>query len=561
MKHNEIKNKNTDCLLIGHNNGRFEEQVELVKKSRNNSLYYKELCLNYIKVHNKIFSLADFVNQFFTECNDIKAVDMFESFSAGIAYLGTFLKKHNLSFQFIRNFQKEKNELENLLKEDDILTVAIMTTYYVSESPLIEVVKFIRKFNKNIKIIVGGPFVFTLCQVQPQMVIYDMFLKIDADFYINDAQGEQTLVNLINCIKGNLDVGICNNLYYKNKQCDFIQTTSKKEDNRITENTVDWNLFGSKIGLSADIRTAISCPFSCAFCGFPQRTGNYQKNSIENILKELKALKDVQQLNNVKFIDDTFNVPKSRFRNILKSMIDENIGITWLSNYRAQFADDEIVGLMKESGCVGVFLGIESGSNEVLQNMNKKASIEELYRGIKLLKKNGIVTFGSFVIGFPGETKETVKKTIEFIENSNIDFYRVNLWFLDKITPIWNDKDKFGIVGEGFDWKHNTMDSREASEWVDEIFQTIKNTTWLTSYEFDFENIIHMLGLGFNLNDIKEIVNFFNAGIIERIKSGKDNNMSSALLSEVISKAGHITKCFKEGTFIEVEDLQVDFDI
>lgn len=82
-----------------------------------------------------------------------------------------------------------------------------------------------------------------------------------------------------------------------------------------------------------------------------------------------------------------------------------------------------------------------------LNNMNKSADIDKYKEGIKLLKENGIVTMASFIIGFPGETYETVKDTINFIEETQPDFYRAQLWYCEPITPIWNKKDKYGIKG------------------------------------------------------------------------------------------------------------------
>lgn len=100
---------------------------------------------------------------------------------------------------------------------------------------------------------------------------------------------------------------------------------------------------------------------------------------------------------------------------------------------------------MKESGCEGVFLGIESGNNQILATMNKIASVEKYLEGIALLKEFDIVTYGSIIIGFPGETGETVQDTIGFIEDSGLDFYRAQLWYCEPITPIRKDRQKYQL--------------------------------------------------------------------------------------------------------------------
>ena len=104
---------------------------------------------------------------------------------------------------------------------------------------------------------------------------------------------------------------------------------------------------------------------------------------------------------------------------------------------------------MAKSGCKGVFLGIESGSPTILKNMNKAATIERYAEGIKMLKARGITTFGSFILGFPGETDTTVAETIDFIRSNKPDFYRAQM-LNEPGTPIHLEKDKYQIKGEGF---------------------------------------------------------------------------------------------------------------
>ena len=112
----------------------------------------------------------------------------------------------------------------------------------------------------------------------------------------------------------------------------------------------------------------------------------------------------------VVFIDDTFNVPLPRFKDICRMMIKNDYQFNWFSYFRCSNSDEEAIDLMAQSGCKGVFLGIESGSPAILKNMTKAATPEKYVEGMKLLHQHNIMTFGSFIIGFPGETDETVNK-------------------------------------------------------------------------------------------------------------------------------------------------------
>ncbi|MCP5052284.1 MAG: radical SAM protein, partial [bacterium] len=316
------------------------------------------------------------------------------------------------------------------------------------------------RYNNTARIIIGGPFISTQFRAQgADFLVYLLETTIGADVYVNSSQGEATLVNILHALKNNLPLDGINNIYYK-KDGKYISTPLLKEQNKLSENMVDWNLFADKAGGCINIRTAISCPFSCAFCGFPQHAGKYQYVDVEDIRTELRLLDKIQPLQCLNFIDDTFNVPVKRFKEILRMMIREKFKFRWVSNFRCQFADGEMVELMKESGCNGVFLGIESADNQVLRNMKKAATVEKFRQGIALLKEYEIVTMGSFIIGFPGETPETVKDTMQFIQETQLDFFRAQPWYCEPITPVWQEREKYGLRGESFEWRHNTMDSQ-----------------------------------------------------------------------------------------------------
>ena len=200
-------------------------------------------------------------------------------------------------------------------------------------------------------------------------------------------------------------------------------------------------------------------------------------------------------------------------------MIREKFKFRWVSNFRCQFADREMVELMKESRCDGVFLGIESANNQVLGNMNKAATVEKFRQGIALLKEHEIVTMGSFIIGFPGETPGTVKDTIQFIEETQLDFYRAQLWYCEPITPIWQEREKYGLRGESFEWQHNTMDSQTACNFLDELFLNIQNSLWVPQYNFDFDKIWQLKLRGMDIPQIKEFLRALHRGIKEKLKN------------------------------------------
>ncbi len=215
---------------------------------------------------------------------------------------------------------------------------------------------------------------------------------------------------------------------------------------------------------------------------------------------------------------------KNVFKEILQMMIRNKFNFRWNLNFRCQFADEEIISLMKEAGCEGVFLGIESGSDLILNNMNKKATKNKLSKGLQLLNKYGITSYGSFIIGFPGETNDTVKETINFIEENQPTYFRTQLWYCDPLTPIWRERNKYEIKGSMFQWSHKTMNFTQACDHIERIFLTVKNSIWLPQNSFEFFSLFYLQRKGMTPNQINQFLKIFNQLVATKL--GKEDNIT-----------------------------------
>lgn len=521
-----------DCLIIGHNDMDFAEYERTIRQTDIRSGAYRDLNMNFVRYNNRPYNAMEVFNLFCREDNEdkgsgshISPLNMLDTFSAAIAYLGTYLDKHAFTFDYVNSFQDEKEELAKKLMQENIVAIAVTTTLYVSFFPIVEVVEFIRTYNRSAKIVIGGPFVSTKARNLAPAELNFLFQTIGADFYVNSSQGETSLIKLIHVLKNNLPVAQVNNIYYKTDS-GYQSTPISRENNRLSENMVNWDLFSQRVGNYAAVRTAISCPFSCAFCGFPEHAGPYQTAEVQKIEQELNRLDRIGKVKSVHFIDDTFNIPVRRFKEILKMMINKKFTFKWHSYFRSQFADKEMVEMMEESGCEGVFLGLESGSDKILKNMNKSVKPDEYYRGIQLLKEHHIVTYGNFIVGFPGEIHESVEETLHFIKDSGLDFYRAQSWYCEPITPIWRDRDKYHLKGESFEWSHSTMTASIAADLVEKIFLTLDKAKWVPQYNFDFDNIWHLKHRGMSIETIKNFLSAFNNGIEEKLANPTQKEIS-----------------------------------
>jgi anaerobic magnesium-protoporphyrin IX monomethyl ester cyclase len=168
------------------------------------------------------------------------------------------------------------------------------------------------------------------------------------------------------------------------------------------------------------------CEAGCSFCLFPQvMYGNkYRPRRVENVLDEIEYdIKLFPALREIMFEDDTFTLAKYRERleKICEGLLKRKIRISWSCNARADINDLSVLKLMKKAGCRMMCTGFESGDEKILENIRKGVSLSSMRRFSELCREAGISVHGCFVIGAPGETKLSIKKTVEFASSLDID--------------------------------------------------------------------------------------------------------------------------------------------
>lgn len=162
------------------------------------------------------------------------------------------------------------------------------------------------------------------------------------------------------------------------------------------------------------ILTARGCPFKCVYCatrGYYGRT--WRPRSVESVIEELKEMVEKHGLKDIGFWDDTFTINRERVIAVCRRIIEEKLGIEWICLSRVDTVDPEILGWMKRAGCYQIQFGVESGDEEILRVLGKNTTIEQVRNAFRWSKEEGIEPAAFFMLGNPGETEESVKKTIE----------------------------------------------------------------------------------------------------------------------------------------------------
>ena len=214
------------------------------------------------------------------------------------------------------------------------------------------------------------------------------------------------------------------------------------------------------------------CPYRCNYCASPfhWKRDKTQYRSPNSVIEEMKYLKTnywdqkkeydysasanignkqslkIKDNTIVYFVDDVFTIKKERVKTILKMIIDEGLSMNWKCEARTDHLDEEICELMADSGCVRVKLGFESGSDRILKQIQKDETKEEMRIGAKMLKEAGVPFTAYFMTGFPGETDEDLKETINFAKEIKADYYSLSI-----LSPYYGTKMYYDLVDQGFE--------------------------------------------------------------------------------------------------------------
>lgn len=173
----------------------------------------------------------------------------------------------------------------------------------------------------------------------------------------------------------------------------------------------------------APILTARGCPYNCTYCAGKITTGQrIRKRSVKHVMEEIKLLYNKYGVRELHFIDDTFTSDKARSIQICKEILNNNlkVTITFPNGVRLNTLDEELLYWLKKAGCYSITLGIESGSQKILNDMKKGLKLEMVEQKINLINKFRIDIMAFFILGYPTENKQTILQTIAFAKRLKI---------------------------------------------------------------------------------------------------------------------------------------------
>ena len=339
----------------------------------------------------------------------------------GIGYIAAILLQNGINVEILdinaRRYTDEQVREELKRRSYDIVGMGGVVSLFREVKKL---TKMIKEIKPEAPIVIGGSVGDTI----PEVVL----TRTNADFCII-GEAEYTFLELCRRIEeGGKDFSDINGLAYMKGGSIYVTEKRKGVENldEIPFPAYDLlemdiylkNQYGHTSGYKKSLTTSTTrgCVYACTFCAKSFRQYPYRIRSIDNVIAEIKYLKNKYDIDFIAFSDDLFVVSKKRVLDFCERMVNENLKIKWVCSSRVNLVDDEILRAMKKAGCVAIAYGVESGSQKILDIMDKKVKVEDAKNTLNLTFKNGLWPIITLICGMPEETKETIQETVEFMK-------------------------------------------------------------------------------------------------------------------------------------------------
>ncbi len=376
-----------------------------------------------------------------------------------LAYAAAVLEKEGLEVELIDCPPLYISREKLLEKIDKNIILVVIQTATPSIKEDLETARQIKNKFPEIKIALVGPHVSVLDkEILGENLYIDFIARGEYDYTIRDlAKSLVEKTNPINILGITLRK---DGEVIRNQNRPYIENLDElpfparhflpmeKYFEPVFKSKRTFRLFGSR-----------GCPFGCTFCLWPQ-TMYGRKIRFRNpkkIVDEIEHLINVYQAKGIYFEDDTFTAIPKQVIEICDEILKRKIKIPWLCLGRVDCINEELLKKMKAAGCTMIRYGAESSSQKLLDRVNKKITVEQIVKAIEMTKKNGIETYADYLLGLPGETKETLEETIKFAIRIDTDYVQFPVVIPYPGTELYREAVENGWLKKSLDPTDNSV--------------------------------------------------------------------------------------------------------
>jgi radical SAM superfamily enzyme YgiQ (UPF0313 family) len=352
----------------------------------------------------------------------------------GLAYIAAFLRQNNVDVRIIDSLALCLNQEEvcERAKEEspNFIGITVLTQQYTAA---VNLSRALKDTMREVPIVFGGIHV----SAEHEAIIED---EDSVDFCVR-GEGEFTVLDLINTVENGGDLKTVKGITHRvkgqavvNPPRDFMNNLD--EIPFPARDMLPTKLYRGTIALEggrpfSTILATRGCPFSCHYCALATMWKTQRRRSVENVLDEIEYLKKSYGIKYLEFIDDLLTVDKKWVIQLCRGMCERGLDdIQWECCGRIGLMDDELLQEMRRANCRCVSYGIEFGSQRMLDFVNKKITIPQVYDTVSRTNKAKIPIKGLFMMGYPTETKEEIQETLELARSLRLDYLAVSI-----VTP------------------------------------------------------------------------------------------------------------------------------
>ena len=335
----------------------------------------------------------------------------------GLGYVAAYLRAHDISVKIVDcTFMREKEALEEIRRSKPRI-IGIQAMFSMKE----KAVEFAMQLREDCDVLVaGGP----LATSNPEEFVSSF------DFVVL-GEGEQTMLELTEAVENGTNVESIPGIVFKTNG--EIKYTSPRSfignldrlpfpSRDMFDNEAYKHYYKSSFGYTTtSVMTSRGCPFLCDFCSRPVFGNSFRSRTASNIVDEVETVKKLGY-ERVWFADDCFTLNRNRLLGICDELVQRGVKIGWECLSRVDTVDLQVAQRMKRAGCVRVFLGLESGNDNVLKVMNKQATVKQAEEAVRIFKEVKVQTGAFFILGYPGENDGTILDTVDFASSLPLDY-------------------------------------------------------------------------------------------------------------------------------------------
>lgn len=373
----------------------------------------------------------------------------------GILYISAYLGLKGIANEvFDTTFSSKEAFRAHLLQHQP--PVVAFYTNLMTKLNVLEMLGFIRKQEtlRHTKVILGGPDVTYNCAA---------YLQQGADVIVI-GEGEQTMAELVPALESGADLELVNGIaFFREHQ--LVRTKPREkmkslEDlplpNReaipIEKYLHTWKTYHGKSSMT--VSTQRGCPYTCKWCSTAVYGQSYRRRPAQQVAAELAMLKKNYQPDAIWFVDDVFTVSHKWLQEFHDEVIDRDAVIPFECITRAERLNDEVLALLKEAGCFRIWIGAESGSQDIIDEMDRRVDVDVVKHMIQKTNALGIETGTFIMLGYPRETITDIRKTIQYLKEANPTHYTITVAYPIKGTGLYQQVEQDITVQP--DWSRST---------------------------------------------------------------------------------------------------------